>query len=263
MTQLLDHGFVTLVERMSDEKAITDAARISYSNDRQVRTGDATLLRYLMRNAHWTPFEMPMMRFHVKCPIFVARQWMRHRSGAFNEMSARYTDMKDEFYVPAEDQLLTQSTDNKQGRSGQKAKVDPQVLQGVHDHAYEVYEEATSLGLARELARGVLPVNLYTQFYWQVNLRNLLHFLELRLHPHAQYEIRVYAEAIAEMVKEHYPNVWQAFKDYHLDAVTFTGPELEFLKVTATESDVRDSTLTKREQDEFLAKVSSLTHHNS
>lgn len=228
---VLDHGFVRLVDSMParalgpapqswgpGDQRVVDAARVSIAGE-QVRpvSDDRKLLRYLLTNKHTTPFEQVRFTFHVKLPIFVARQWIRHRMGSFNEMSARYGVMPDEFYVPDPSRIQKQSVVNKQGSGEQFSERDAQgicaAIQGHNERSYAMYQEAIRMGLARELARMVLPVNLYTQWYWTTDLHNLVHFLRLRLHSHAQYEIRVYGEAIIGLVRCVAPCSISAFEE--------------------------------------------------
>jgi thymidylate synthase (FAD) len=208
---VLDHGFVRVVDYLGDDGAIVQAARVSYGKGTKTVSSDRGLIRYLMRHRHTTPFEMCEIKLHVKLPIFVARQWIRHRTANVNEYSARYSILDHEFYVPADEHLAPQSAANRQGRAGEIPAAEKAAMQGeiaeLSDRAYALYErllnetqsgeavdEARS-GLARELARMVLPTNYYTQWYWKVDLHNLFHFLSLRADDHAQYEIRAYAEA--------------------------------------------------------------------
>lgn len=226
---VLDHGLVALIDSMpaavdvvdgwgSGDQRIVDAARVSIAG-RGVRpvSDDKKLLRYLLANRHTSPFEKVRFEFDVKLPIFIARQWIRHRTGSFNEMSARYGVMPNEFYIPAVDRMQAQSKDNKQA-SGDALPVDvAEHLRAGIEHnneaSFAVYELMIGNGLARELARMVLPVNLYTRWWWTVDLHNLMHFLRLRLHSHAQYEIRVYAEAIRELVRSVAPCAMEAFDE--------------------------------------------------
>lgn len=208
MTSVLDHGSIALVDSIGDDQRIVDAARVSIAgeNVKPVST-NAKLIDYLMKNQHMTPFESVRFQWHVKLPIFVARQWMRHRAGSFNEVSARYGEMPDEFYVPSFERLATggQAKDNKQGSgahlSDEVTKDAQDAISHVNTMGYVEYQNMLDAGVARELARIVLPVSLYTQFYWNVDLRNLLHFLDLRLDAHAQWEIRQYAEAMVPIVE--------------------------------------------------------------
>ena len=206
---ILDHGFIRVIDYMGNDAAIVQAARVSYGKGTKTVSEDAGLINYLMRHRHTTPFEMCEIKLHVKLPIFVARQWIRHRTGSFNEYSARYSILDNEFYIPSSSTLGKQSSVNKQGRDQPVfSKYDTHVVrQMIKDHSersYNIYETLLnegSLGLARELARMVLPLNFYSQWYWKVDLKNLLDFLNLRTDPHAQYEIRVYAEQIEKILE--------------------------------------------------------------
>jgi thymidylate synthase (FAD) len=217
MKKVLNHGFVRLVDKMGDDSTIVRSARVSYGDGTKTKREDEKLIDYLLRNKHWTPFEMVVFTFHIKLPIFIARQWMRHRAGSYNEISARYSVMKDEFYVPDCDRIQEQSKLNKQC-SGELLEYDDQIaaksmIDISNQKAYTTYLDLIDLGVARELARVVLPVSTYTEFYWKVDLRNLFNFLQLRLHNHAQYEIRVYAEAINSIIEEIVPIAFQSFKN--------------------------------------------------
>jgi len=229
----LDKGFVRLVDAMGGDDAIVQAARVSYGKGTQKVSQDRGLVRYLMRHKHTTPFEMVEFKFHCKMPIFVARQWVRHRTANINEYSLRYSEARDEFYLPNPDQIQFQSALNKQGRSGEVPEALKQkVLQYFKEHSkrsYDLYQELNEAGIARELARALLPVNLYTEWYWKNDLHNLLHFIHLRADSHAQYEIRVYAEAMATFVKQRVPFAWEAFEDYVIHGLRFSRIELELL----------------------------------
>ena len=225
----LDRGFIRLVDSMGGDDAIVQAARVSYGKGTRKMSQDRGLIRYLMRHRHTTPFEMVEFKFHAKMPIFVARQWVRHRTANINEYSLRYSEARDEFYIPDEEHILFQSKLNKQGRSGEvpadlKKKVQD-YFRDISDKSYTIYSELNDAGIARELARAVLPVNLYTEWYWKNDLHNILHFLSLRLDPHAQYEIRIYAEAMAEIVKKIAPFAYEAFKDYVVGGMRFSSIE--------------------------------------
>ncbi len=238
---VLDHGLIRVIDYMGDDAAICQAARVSYGRGTKAVSDDRGLIRYLMRHWHSTPFEMCEVKFHVKLPIFVARQWIRHRTANVNEYSARYSVMDREFYIPAPEQLAAQSVVNNQGRG--------QVLQGAEAarvldllredamRAYDHYEDMLTpdadtgkLGLARELARMNLPANVYTQWYWKIDLHNLFHFLRLRADVHAQYEIRVYAQIMGDIVKDWVPQAYEAFEDYRLGAVSLSAKAKEVLK---------------------------------
>jgi len=231
-TKVLDHGFVRLIDYMGDDGAIVQAARVSYGDGTKTPSDDRSLIRYLMRHRHTTPFEMCEIKFHVRLPIFVARQWMRHRMSSYNEVSGRYSVVKDEFYVPEEERYKSQSSENKQGSS----ELSPENTLDMHDcledtasFCYKNYKRLLRENLARETARIVLPLSTYTEFYWKIDLHNLMHFLQLRIDKHAQYEIRVYAEKIAEIVKLWVPIAWEAFVDYRLE--TFTISRIEWFVI--------------------------------
>jgi thymidylate synthase (FAD) len=231
----LDKGFVRLIDVMGDDAAIVQAARVSYGSGTKKVLEDRGLIRYLLRHAHTTPFEMVEFKFHVKLPIFVARQWIRHRTANVNEYSGRYSEMKDEFYTPNPNDIRPQSVLNKQGRSEETlpngmADQAANAFKSGQDDAYAQYQEFLEQGIAREIARINLPVSNYTEWYWKIDLHNLFHFLRLRIDAHAQYEIRVFAEAIAELVKPFVPHAWQAFEDYVLNAHRMTAPELKVMK---------------------------------
>lgn len=235
---VLDHGFVRVIDYMGDDAAIVQAARVSYGAGTRHVSNDEGLIRYLMRHWHSTPFEMCEVKLHVKLPVFVARQWIRHRTANVNEYSARYSILDREFYIPAPDQLAAQSTINNQGRGavldGPEAARVLELLKSDAMRAYDHYEAMLSQdgqqGLARELARMNLPMNIYTQWYWKTDLHNLFHFLRLRADAHAQYEIRVYAEAIAESVRDWVPLAFAAFEDYRMGGVTLSAKSVEVLK---------------------------------
>ena len=235
---VLDHGFVRVVDYMGDDSAITQAARVSYGKGTKKISNDAGLIRYLMRHWHSTPFEMCEVKFHVKLPVFVARQWIRHRTANVNEYSARYSILDREFYIPAPEHLNAQSTVNNQGRGavlqGAEAARVLDLLKTDSDRAYDHYESMLSQdgqdGLARELARMNLPANIYTQWYWKVDLHNLFHFLRLRADPHAQYEIRAYADLMCEIVKDWMPLAYAAFEDYRLGAVQLSATGVDCVR---------------------------------
>lgn len=265
---VLDHGFVRLIDYMGDDAAIVRAARVSYGKGTRKVSEDRALIRYLMRHRHTSPFEMVELKFHVKLPIFVARQWIRHRTASVNEYSGRYSVMKEEFYLPADQDIRYQSTVNKQGRS--EEEVPEQVkrqfvefLQQSQRDLYAGYAQQVEDGMARELARIALPLSLYTEWYWKIDLHNLLHFLSLRLDPHAQKEIREYAFVIAEMVRAVCPMAYEAFEDYRLNALCFSGPELRVLagalaELDPTEDELVAQGLSRREAAELLEKLGRL-----
>lgn len=255
---VLDHGFIRIIDYMGDEPAIVQAARVSYGKGTKSPSDDRGLIRYLMRHRHTTPLEMCEIKLHVKLPVFVARQWIRHRTANVNEYSARYSILANEFYIPEPDDIQPQSTTNKQGRDGQLPEEVRQAMRSTIEmhgaNSYQIYDELRTAwpwldadgniveaqedlddhgkdnGMARELARMVLPPNVYTEWYWKVDLHNLLHFLSLRADPHAQREIRVYAEVMCRMVADWLPNVWEAFQDYTVKACHFSGIEMDILR---------------------------------
>lgn len=222
-TPVLDHGFIRVVDYMGTDKSIVQAARVSYGSGTKSVREDAKLIHYLMRNNHNTPFEMCEIKFHIKMPIFVARQWVRHRTANINEYSARYSTLDNEFYIPEMDVLCFQSKSNKQGREGELDKATAAEfirLMEIHcQQSYDFYTELLNANVARELARMVLPLNIYTQWYWKIDLHNLLHFLKLRTDPHAQYEIRIYANIIMNILEEWVPITMEAFKLYRLNEI--------------------------------------------
>jgi thymidylate synthase (FAD) len=259
---VLDHGFIRVIDYMGDDAAIVQAARVSYGAGTRHVQNDEGLIRYLMRHWHSTPFEMCEVKLHVKLPVFVARQWIRHRTANVNEYSARYSILDREFYIPAPDQLAAQSTVNNQGRgevlTGEEAARVLDILKSDANRAYDHYEAMLSQdgqqGLARELARMNLPANIYTQWYWKTDLHNLFHFLRLRADPHAQYEIRVYAEAIAACVKDWVPLAYAAFEDYRMGGVTLSARAISVLKRRLAGETVTQETsgMSKGEWREFL-----------
>jgi thymidylate synthase (FAD) len=270
--RVLDLGFVQAVDYMGTDEDIVQAARVSYGPSTRKVHDDRGLLRYLMRHRHTTPFEMCEVKFRCKMPIFVARQWIRHRTANVNEMSLRYSEAPDEFYVPELEAVTLQSTTNKQGRDNETALPDEQraqvreLMRARHEQAYADYQQlAGELGIARELARTVLPVSLYTQWVWKIDLHNLLHFLDLRLDPHAQIEIRLFAEAMAAFVRAWVPVAWEAFVDYRREAVPLSRLEARalghLLARTDTSADAAAAAaagLKGRELQEFQAKLARL-----
>ena len=263
---VLDHGFVRVIDYMGDDAAIVQAARVSYGRGTRKVSEDAGLIRYLMRHRHSTPFEMCEIKYHVKLPIFVARQWIRHRTANVNEVSARYSILDREFYLPAPEHLAAQSASNRQGRGdlleGDEAT---QVLDLLRDDATRTYgnyawmlneEQADPArrGLARELARMNLTLNTYTQWYWKADLHNLLSFLSLRADPHAQFEIRAYAEAMLETVKAWVPATYDAFKEHRLGAATLSAGMLDVVRRMLGGETVEQagSGLSKREWAELM-----------
>jgi thymidylate synthase (FAD) len=267
---VLDHGFVRVIDYFGDDAAIVQAARVSYGKGTKKVSDDRNLIRYLMRHRHSTPFEMCEIKLHVKLPIFVARQWIRHRTANVNEYSARYSILDREFYVPVPSQLAAQSTSNRQGRGdllqGLAAERALGAIENLSAEAYRVYEELLNEtrdgrtivpdapGLARELARMTLPTNYYTQWYWKIDLNNLFHFLSLRADSHAQYEIRVYADEICKVVERWCPIAYEAFKDYRMTGVAVSGPGMAVVKrLLAGEAVTQENSgLGKREWTELM-----------
>jgi len=267
---VLDHGFIRVIDYLGDDAAIVQAARVSYGRGTRRVSEDAGLIRYLMRHRHSTPFEMCEIKYHVKLPIFVARQWIRHRTANVNEYSARYSVLDREFYIPAPEHLAAQSAVNRQGRgavlAGQEAARVLELLRTDAGRCYDHYAEMlnedeqsepldpTRQGLARELARMNLTLNTYTQWYWKIDLHNLLHFLSLRADTHAQYEIRAFAEAMLETVRVWVPVAHQAFLDYRLGAATLSAPMLAVVRRMLAGEAVEQagSGLSKREWGELM-----------
>jgi thymidylate synthase (FAD) len=260
---VLDHGFVGLVDTMGTDSSIVQAARVSYGDGTKTVLEDRGLIRYLMRHKHTSPFEMCQIKIHIKMPIFVMRQWVRHRTASLNEYSGRYSVMTDEFYMPEPDKILPQSKDNKQGRAGEE--LSPVTTTGVRwmmnaaystsydiykallgeDHGdrnlvYDPYDPNDQLfgddfnGIAREMARSVLPVGNYTELYWTQNLHNMMHLLKLRMDPHAQYEIRAFADTVYDLIKPIYPNALEAFDDYVREATSNSRMETILIKSLLT-----------------------------
>lgn len=266
---VLDKGFIRIIDYMGDDTSIVQAARVSYGKGTKQTNQDRGLIQYLMRHRHTTPFEMCEIKLHVKLPIFVARQWIRHRTASVNEYSARYSILSKEFYVPSSDNMAMQSKTNKQGRDNVLSPSDAERLldlikmdsQQCYDHYQEMLNEDETGGvidedkpsLARELARMNLTLNYYTEWYWKINLHNLFHFLALRADSHAQYEIRVYAEALLEVVKEWVPFAYEAFMDYRVNAVTFSANGIKAIKAMLGGQKVtsESSGMSKREWNEF------------
>ena len=233
--QVLDKGFIRLVDYLGGDERVVQSARVSYGEGTKSYREDAGLIDYLLRNFHTSPFEQVVFTFHVKLPIFVARQWVRHRTARLNEISGRYSVMKDDFYVPAPDDVSKQSVDNKQGRSDEAVeteaaeKIRTAFAEG-QKAAYDAYSSFVDEGLARELARINLPISLYTELYWQIDLHNLFHFLRLRLDAHAQREIRLYSEVLLEIVKKVAPRCCESFERHILGGVRFSAEEMVEIK---------------------------------
>jgi thymidylate synthase (FAD) len=266
---ILNHGFIRVVDYMGDDDAVVQAARVSYGSGTKTVRDDRGLIRYLLSHSHTTPFEMAEIKLHVKMPIFVARQWIRHRTASVNEYSARYSVLDKEYYVPSDEALAAQSTTNRQGRGQalddtERADALSRITE-TSEQAYATYQRLLnadddgtplnpeSLGLARELARAVLPVSFYTQWYWKIDLHNLLHFLELRTDSHAQWEIRQYALKIAEIVKIWVPHTYEAFEDYRLNRLELSAKAAAVVRrrLAGEEVNRAESGLSVREWNEL------------
>ena len=270
---VLDHGFVRVIDYMGDDAAVVQAARVSYGKGTKKISDDAGLINYLLRHRHTTPFEMCEIKYHVKLPIFVARQWIRHRTANVNEYSARYSVLDREFYVPEEDDLAAQSSSNRQGRGnillGKEAKRVLDILredaQMTYDHYIEMLNESeegdiidvSKEGLARELARMNLTLSTYTQWYWKTDLHNLLNFLSLRADTHAQYEIRVYADAMMETLQRWCPITFQSFSDHRVEGVTLSGKAIKVVKklISGVHINQEESGMSKREWRELMEVI--------
>ena len=268
---VLDHGFVRVIDYMGDDGAIVQAARVSYGRGTRRVSEDRGLINYLMRHRHTTPFEMCEIKYHVKLPIFVARQWIRHRTANVNEYSARYSILDNEFYIPAPEHLAAQATTNRQGRGavleGEAAQRVLDLLRNEAERSYAGYAallnkdetgapaDPDKPGLARELARMNLSLNVYTQWYWKTDLHNLLHFLSLRADPHAQYEIRAYADAMLETVQRWVPLACAAFVEYRMNAATISATGLKVIRRMLAGETVEqaESGLSPREWRELMA----------
>jgi len=267
---ILDHGFIRVIDYMGDDTAIVQAARVSYGKGTKQVSTDAGLIKYLMRHWHSTPFEMCEIKYHVKLPIFIARQWIRHRTANVNEYSARYSILDKEFYLPAPEHLAAQSQINRQGRGnvleGEKAKKVLDLLKGDAEQTYNNYEtmlnerydgsiiDENSVGLARELARMNLTLNTYTQWYWKTDLLNLMNFLRLRADHHAQYEIRAYADAMLDTVKKWVPITYEAFMDYRVGGTEVSAKGKEVIKkfINGDKISINETGLSKREWNELM-----------
>jgi thymidylate synthase (FAD) len=267
---VLDHGFIRVIDYMGDDSSIVQSARVSYGKGTKKVSTDEGLIRYLMRHWHSTPFEMCEIKYHVKLPIFIARQWIRHRTANVNEYSARYSILDKEFYIPAKEQLSAQATNNRQGRgdliTGQQADEVLKILKDDAVRTYDNYEKMLNerfdgtiidekkSGLARELARMNLTLNSYTQWYWKTDLLNLMNFLFLRGDSHAQYEIRVYAEKMLDTVKKWVPITHAAFLDYRVGAAHLSSKGLKIVKsmINGNKVSYEDSGLSKREWNELM-----------
>jgi thymidylate synthase (FAD) len=270
--KVLDHGFVRVVDYMGDDSAVVQAARVSYGRGTKKSLQDKGLINYLMRHRHTTPFEMCDIKFHIKLPIFVARQWIRHRTASVNEYSARYSILSNEFYLPDIYNLTPQSSTNKQGRSSEVLPEDIalRVLATIKEDSLRCYKnyvammnqddqgniiDENNVGITRELARINLTLNHYTEWYWKINLHNLLHFLALRADHHAQYEIRVYAEVMLDIVKAWVPFVYEAFIEHRKSGASISKTGLEIIRkmIKGEQVDQESSGMSKREWDELMA----------
>ena len=267
--KVLDHGFVRVIDYMGDDSAIVQAARVSYGKGTKKVSEDTGLIRYLMRHSHSTPFEMCEIKFHIKLPIFIARQWVRHRTANINEYSARYSILDNEFYIPNSSNLGAQSQSNRQGRdstlTGDEAEEVLSILKNDALQLYGNYEKMmnikstgekineNNLGLSRELARMNLSLNYYTQWYWKIDLHNLLHFLRLRADKHAQLEIREYADVILKMVEEWVPETYKAFIEYQMQGVKLSSTSWQAVKnlINGSLPSHKEMDISKREWDEL------------
>ena len=268
---ILDHGFIRVVDYMGNDTSIVQAARVSYGKGTKKVSTDAGLIKYLMRHWHSTPFEMCEIKYHVKLPIFIARQWIRHRTANVNEYSARYSILDKEFYLPNTENLAAQSQSNRQGRGdvlqGEQAKKVLELLKNDAEQTYNNYEmmlnerydgsviDEKEIGLARELARMNLTLNTYTQWYWKTDLLNLMNFLRLRADHHAQYEIRTYADAMLDTLKKWVPITYEAFMDYRVGGTEVSAKGKIILQklIKGEDVDVDQSGLSKREWNELMA----------
>ncbi len=258
--KVLDKGFVRLIDYLGGDSRIVQSARVSYGQGTKSVREDRTLIDYLMSHQHTSPFEQVILTFHCKMPIFIARQWIRHRTARINEISGRYSIMENEFYVPNPDQIKFQSKDNRQGRAEEEVPVKLRqkvlnILINDQKSAYENYGKLIEDGIARELARINLPLSLYTQWYWQIDLNNLFHFLKLRLDYHAQWEIRQYGKAMAEITKAVAPMAYNAFETHVLNAISFSGKELEALAKQLQEKDHQLKGIHKTEYEAKIKRI--------
>ena len=270
--EVLDHGFIRVIDYMGDDSSIVQAARVSYGKGTKKISNDKGLIKYLMRHRHSTPFEMCEIKFHIKLPIFIARQWIRHRTANVNEYSARYSILDKEFYIPSAENLAAQSAINNQGRgdalTDDEASNVIQILKKDAEQTYSNYEtllnessegniiDESKSGIARELARMNLTLNTYTQWYWKIDLNNLLHFLALRADDHAQYEIRVYADAMLDIVKKWVPLTYEAFEDYRIGGTELSAKEVNLMRklLKGEKVSFEEEGLSKREWSELQRK---------
>ena len=270
--EVLDHGFIRVIDYMGDDSSIVQSARVSYGKGTKKISNDKGLIKYLMRHRHSTPFEMCEIKFHIKLPIFIARQWIRHRTAHVNEYSARYSILDKEFYIPSAENLAAQSAINNQGRgdalTDDEASNVIQILKKDAEQTYSNYEtllnessegniiDESKSGIARELARMNLTLNTYTQWYWKIDLNNLLHFLALRADDHAQYEIRVYADAMLDIVKKWVPLTYEAFEDYRIGGTELSAKEVNLMRklLKGEKVSFEEEGLSKREWSELQRK---------
>ena len=270
--EVLDHGFIRVIDYMGDDSSIVQSARVSYGKGTKKISNDKGLIKYLMRHRHSTPFEMCEIKFHIKLPIFIARQWIRHRTANVNEYSARYSILDKEFYIPSAENLAAQSAINNQGRgdalTDDEASNVIQILKKDAEQTYSNYEtllnessegniiDESKSGIARELARMNLTLNTYTQWYWKIDLNNLLHFLALRADDHAQYEIRVYADAMLDIVKKWVPLTYEAFEDYRIGGTELSTKEVNLMRklLKGEKVSFEEEGLSKREWSELQRK---------
>lgn len=271
---VLDHGFIRVIDYMGDDTSVVQAARVSYGKGTKKSSQDKALIHYLMRHRHTTPFEMCEIKIHVKLPIFVARQWIRHRTASINEYSARYSILSKEFYLPDPSIIAAQSQINKQGREHNTidAEGTQKVLDILKQDAQKCYDnyrillnedeegkviDESQVGLARELARMNLNLNYYTEWYWKTNLHNLMHFLSLRADSHAQYEIRVYADLLVDILQKWVPTTFEAFEEYRLKGASFSGNAMNLIKslIQGKKLTFEESGMSKREWDEVRQKL--------
>ena len=270
--EVLDHGFIRVIDYMGDDSSIVQSARVSYGKGTKKISNDKGLIKYLMRHRHSTPFEMCEIKFHIKLPIFIARQWIRHRTANVNEYSARYSILDKEFYIPSAENLAAQSAINNQGRgdalTDDEASNVIQILKKDAEQTYSNYEtllnessegniiDESKSGIARELARMNLTLNTYTQWYWKIDLNNLLHFLALRADDHAQYEIRVYADAMLDIVKKWVPLTYEAFEDYRIGGTALSAKEVNLMRklLKGEKVSFEEEGLSKREWSELQRK---------
>lgn len=261
---ILDHGFIRIIDYMGDDSAVVQSARVSYGNGTKTINNDRGLINYLMKHEHNSPFEMCEIKLHVKLPIFVARQWIRHRTANVNEVSARYSILGREFYVPDSSVVSSQSLNNKQGREDKSLTPEEsdRVIKLIREESERSYDTYSTLlnenEVARELARMNLSLNYYTEFYWKIDLRNLLNFIQLRSDANAQYEIRVYSDELLKIVKLWVPLVHSAFIEYHKNSFTLSNSMLNVIKrLTRGEKiEQKDSGLTQRDWNELMNRLS-------